>query len=142
MEQTHLFRVEEGNEAPTPIYALNASERVLKKVSKQLAKPNVAGFQARLDREDFNACLKHVSNEKIDVLLDEFMVEVRVLNGTNSSELRLLASKEAAKLGHHHPMNAAREAKKPTELFVPEFCARHALCEWQTPSSLILKTFY
>lgn len=77
MEQSCRGFGNDGAVDSSALYALQSSEKVVKRVSKQLARPNVAGFQARLDREDFQALLKHVSSEKIEVLLDEFMVQVR-----------------------------------------------------------------
>jgi len=78
MEQSHRVFGNEGAVDSSSLYALKSAEKIVKRVSKQLARPNVAGFQARLDREDFQALLKHVSSEKIEVLLDEFMVQVCV----------------------------------------------------------------
>lgn len=77
MEQSCRVFGNDGAADSSTLYALKSSEKIVKRVSKQLACPNVAGFQARLDREDFQALLKHVSSEKIEVLLDEFMVQVR-----------------------------------------------------------------
>lgn len=68
---------EGGGGLPPNMFAGKSADKIVRKVSKQLARPNVAGFQSRLDRDDFSALLKNVSAEKIDVLLDEFMVEVR-----------------------------------------------------------------
>jgi hypothetical protein len=77
MEPSSRVFVEDVPSLSPVMFAGAQSSKVVKKVSKQLARPTVAGFQARLDREDFNVLLKNVSNEKIDVLLDEFMVQVR-----------------------------------------------------------------
>lgn len=77
MEQSGRYSVQEPASVSEPSHCIKTSESTVKRVSRQLAKPNVAGFQARLDKEDYNATLKHVSNDKIDVLLDEFMVDVR-----------------------------------------------------------------
>lgn len=77
MDQSGRFPPQEPASVSEPSYDASAAESTVKRVSRQLAKPNVAGFQARLDREEYNATLKHVSSDKIDVLLDEFMVDVR-----------------------------------------------------------------
>jgi hypothetical protein len=75
MDQSCLVFGDDGTGLSTASFAQKLSEKVVKRVSRQLARPKVAGFQARLDREDYNALLKNVASDKIDVLLDEFMVE-------------------------------------------------------------------
>ena len=77
MEQSGRYAATEPVSVSEASLGTNLAESTVKRVSRQLAKPNVAGFQARLDKEDYIATIKHVTNDKIDVLLDEFMVEVR-----------------------------------------------------------------
>lgn len=77
MEQSPNIFGDDEKCVSAALFASKMSLKAVKRVSKQLARPNVAGFQARLDKEDYSALLKQVASDKIDVLLDEFMVEVR-----------------------------------------------------------------
>lgn len=77
MEQSSNIFGDDEKCVSAALFASKMSLKAVKRVSKQLARPNVAGFQARLDKEDYSALLKQVASDKIDVLLDEFMVEVR-----------------------------------------------------------------
>lgn len=75
MEQSSNIFGDDEKCVSAALFASKMSLKAVKRVSKQLARPNVAGFQARLDKEDYSALLKQVASDKIDVLLDEFMVE-------------------------------------------------------------------
>lgn len=68
--------IESSNVLPTRFSFVD----VVKKVSKQLSRPRVCGFDAHMDIENYSALLKNVPADKIDMLLDEYMVEVCKIN--------------------------------------------------------------